>query len=178
MFACGAAFAVGCGDQAPEVFRPSHLQFSYSGAASGTYDATVQVPSVNASLTEWAYGQRVLSSGTLRITSQKLADAGKHYDLVFDIERLTEGSSTMNVCGPHACTVFWFTLGVPDTGEGFELFCELTAGTATLTEIEPTRARGTFSGTGTCSAMGDGQPEIPLTVTDGTFDVQLLADRP
>lgn len=175
---CAIVFGAGCGDgEAPEVFGPSHVQFTYSGPAGGTYDATGELPSIDASITEFAYGQRLSRYNTLRVTSQAPAAAGTHNAAEFDIARLTEGSAIFGTCGLDLCTWFTFTLGIPNGSSAFDLTCALTAGPATITEITPTRARGTFSGTGSCSD-GNRDSDVPFTVTEGTFDVDLRVDLP
>jgi hypothetical protein len=67
-----------------------------------------------------------------------------------------------------------FYLNFNGNGDTGDFFCALTSGTIVLTEVSSSRAKGTFSGSGSCVAGGGGASSA-FSVSNGTFDVALVA---
>jgi hypothetical protein len=59
-------------------------------------------------------------------------------------------------------------------GATFSSLCRLTAGTVTVTSLSTTRAVGTLSGSGTCTAQSGATSAF--TVTNGAFDLGIYAE--
>jgi hypothetical protein len=79
-----------------------------------------------------------------------------------------------NIDGSISCTGMDFYLNFNGNGDTRDFGCALTSGTIVLTDVSSSRAKGTFSGTGDCIPGGGGASSA-FSVSDGTFDVALVA---
>ena len=151
--------------------------FSYSGAISGTYSATGTIPA-NIETSAWAAGILLTSDGVIAVESAAPRTASSHDFIILAASRTTAGTAPIDDNCTSDCTVAFFSFGVAN-GAGTSVLqeCVITVGSIVITEVTPTRVRGTFSGTGECLANGTGNPQA-FTVTNGSFDVALLSDIP
>ena len=153
------------------------LTFAYSGAMTGNFSASGQFNPVNMETEAWAAGERDDATGELFVGAAVPRNASSHDILGMAIERLTTGSADINANCTSNCAFVAIIFGNNNTGSGFLLACDIETGTVTITEISTTRARGTFSGTGTCAPPA-GTPAQAFTVANGTFDVALISSVP
>ena len=97
---------------------------------------------------------------------------------ILRLERTTPGSVSIDAAcdidGSASCTGMALSLNFNGNGDTGDFFCGLTSGTIVLTEIGSSRAKGTFSGTGSCVA-GTGGSSSAFSISNGTFDVALVA---
>ena len=152
MLTASIGLLVGCGGD--KTTAPTGLAgqmgFSYTGALSGTFNVTGQMPATGQETSSWAAGE-IVATGT---------DAGT---ATIDFDN----------CSASVCSTVFFLLGL-NNGTTFTFLqdCYLQSGTITITEVTSTRIRGTFSGAGTCSSSTGTQTSF--TVTNGTFDVAIV----
>lgn len=170
--------ALSCSDSsAPEV--SGSVTFAYTGAGGGTFSASGNAPSLTApppTETSWAAGYVQADNSFLAGSTPQ---SGGLVDLaVLRIGRTTPGSESIdpacNIDGSASCTGMELYLNFNGDGDTGDFFCALTSGTIVLTEASSSRARGTFSGGGSCTAGTGGSPST-FSVTGGTFDVALVA---
>jgi hypothetical protein len=177
----GASFTMlaGCSDsKTGPTGLTGALSFTYSGALSGTFNVTGQMPTSTSAqeTSSWAAGEVSTADATTFIAASTPRSASTH-DLIFVVAgRTTEGSATIdfdNCVGDNCSTVF-FLLGHQNGQFGSALqSCELITGSIVITDLTSTRIKGTFSGTGRCFSSGD--VETGFTVTNGSFDVPITA---
>jgi len=155
------------------------VAFSYTGAGGGNFSASGNAPSLIApppTTTSWAVGY---FQGSETYVSASTPRSGGRADIVIlRLERTTAGSATIdpscNIDGSVACTGMEMALNFNGNGDTGDFFCSLTSGTIVLTDVSNNRARGTFSGNGSCVAGTGGTPSA-FSVSNGTFDVALVA---
>lgn len=155
------------------------LSFTYSspGAVSGTFNATGAFNPVTMETAAWAAGERDEPNGELLVGSAVPRNSSSHDFVGMSTGRLTTGSSTISISCTSNCAYVTFIFGNNNAGSGYLFACDLETGTVTVTEISSARAKGTFSGTGTCFASGASSGST-MTVTNGSFDVALITNVP
>ncbi len=144
------------------------VQFTYAGARSGVFSIAGGLAANDQAPYAYAFTQM----GSDRVPYAVTVLAGRREPqagMLLTILRVTPGSESP-VTG---CIVLCNMLNVTfDQGSPTNnVFCGVTSGTFTITEISASRVKGTFSGSGTCSQNAG--PGTAFTVTDGTFDVEL-----
>jgi hypothetical protein len=154
------------------------LAFTYTGAGGGTYSASGDAPASNAppTGTSWAAGYVEANESHVAGSTPR---SGVLIDLaILRVERTTPGSESIdpacNIDGSASCTGMDFYLNFNGDGDTGDFFCGLTSGTIVLTEVSSSRAKGTFSGSGSCFD-GTGGGSSVFSVSDGAFDVALIA---
>jgi hypothetical protein len=157
------------------------VSFSFTGGGGGTFTASGNAPSFTAppTATSWAVGY--VDAGETHVAASR-PRSGALVDLaILRFEGTATGSQTIdvscNIDGSTACTGMELLLNFNGNGDTGDFFCALTSGSIVITEISATRARGTFSGTGTCLA-GTGGGSSAFAVSNGTFDVAVVAPPP
>jgi hypothetical protein len=97
---------------------------------------------------------------------------------VIRFEHVTTGSepidASCDIDGGVACTAMDFYLNFNGNGDTGDFFCKLTSGTVVLQDVSGGRAKGTFSGAGSC-ADGTTGAASAFSVSGGTFDVTVVA---
>ena len=166
--------AAGCGEGPTTIVGfNGALAFSYSGASTGSFNASGAIPTTSAEqrTTPWAAGY-VEPGNQTSVAAATPRDASTHDFVDLYINRNTVGSSTVNSSCSSSCSGLSFIIGAANTGASSATSCFLTDGSIAITEKSDTRVKGTFSGTGTCvsSAGGSGS----FTATGGTFDVPFI----
>lgn len=154
------------------------LSFSYSGALSGSFNVTGQMPVSQSQMetTSWATGEIVASgagAGTYVIGATPRT-ASTHDFVYIVANRTNPGTATINYdnCTVEPCSTVFVVFGFDNgSGTGYLQDCYLQTGTITITEVTATRVKGTFSGSGLCFTQG--QTETAWTVSNGSFDVAL-----
>lgn len=156
---------------------PGTMTFTFTGG--GTFLAAGNAPSVNANpptATAWAVG--FVDGGELHVGASRPRSGGLVDLAIVRIERTTLGSesfdSSCNIDGLVPCTGMDFYLNFNGSGDTGDYFCVLTTGSVAITEISASRAKGTFSGTGSCLA-GAGGATTAFAVTNGSFDVAIMS---
>lgn len=167
--------ALSCGDSTePNVF--GSLTFSYTGGGGGTFTAQGGVPSFDAPSTTVSWAVGYTETGETFVAASK-PRSGQNVDMaILRIQRTSAGSEPIDTgCdedGAVACTVMVLFLNFNGNGDTGDFICGLTSGTIVITDISSTRAKGTFSGSGTCLA-GTGGASSAFAVTNGSFDVAM-----
>ena len=160
----------------PNIF--GSVTFTYTGGGGGTFTAAGAAPDFDGPepTTSWSVGYT--EAGETFIAASRPRTGGLNDLAGLRIQRTTAGSEPIDsVCdddGDVACTGMFLFINFNGNGDTGDFFCGLTSGTIVVTEISSTRAKGTFSGSGTCTAGTGGTPTA-FTVTDGSFDVALVA---
>jgi hypothetical protein len=152
------------------------FSFSYSGAISGTFNATGALPGTPAGMetTSWAAAEISTADGETGVLAATPRSASSHDIAGLFMERVTPGAATISDTCQTQCGFALMTFGQANgTGTTFLQECFITVGSITITEVTTTRVKGTFSGTGECLAFGSQTPAA-FTVTNGTFDVALV----
>lgn len=149
------------------------LSFSYGGPVSGPWRAEGTVHAPSAGTTTWAAAN--WDGSDLSVQAQRKNDHGS-----VDWVRLTFTRSDAGVVlieggcyEPVGCPGATIAFGLrSEPGIPADLTCQLFEGTLRLNTVTPSRARGTFEGTGACFApMGVILPSF--TISGGSFDVPL-----
>lgn len=123
---------------------------------------------------DWAFA--LYDQVTLGISANRRTAGNKHDEVSIGIT--APASQTQYAVGDcDTCAVVNFTFGQVGHESNFERACTLTAGTLKLTEYDGERAKGTFSGTGTCFHTPGEEPDA-FTVTNGSFDVPIVETDP
>jgi len=155
------------------------LSFTYSGGGGGTFTSSGTAPSFSGAppiTTTWAAGY--IEAGEMFAGGSRPRSGGRVDLALLRIGRTTSGSETIDptcdIDGSAACNGMILFLNFNGNGDTGDFFCGLTSGTIVVTTASNSRARGTFSGAGQCLA-GTGGGVSAFTVTDGQFDVALVA---
>lgn len=167
-----------CSDSSAPASRGS-LAFTYTGAGGGSFSASGDAPVFTApppTATSWAVGY--VQAGEIFVGASSPRSAGLVDLALLRVGRTTPGSASIdavcNIDGSTPCTGMELSLNFNGDGDTGDFFCGLTSGTIVLTEVSSARARGTFSGNGSCIA-GTGGASSAFSVSNGTFDVALVA---
>ena len=169
--------ALSCSDSSGSETRGS-LAFTYTGAGGGTFSASGDAPPFSAPPpgTSWVVGYVQANESFVAGSTPR---SGGLIDLaLLRVERTTSGSESIdpacNIDGSASCTGMDFYLNFNGDGDTGDFFCGLTSGTIVLTEVSSSRAKGTFSGSGSC-VDGTGGGSSVFSVSNGAFDVALVA---
>lgn len=172
-----------CGDGPAGSDGRSSVRFSYTGSGpeatiQGTYqaegDPNLLVPPLTQS---YAMGRRDTSEGLLDVLSNVARNAENEADFSeVTIPRLTVGTVAIDgICPGETCAAVSLAL-VVSTNVAFSqarYSCALHTGSIRINDISDGRAKGTFSGTGSCLA-GPGYEDLDeFSITGGTFDVKV-----
>lgn len=183
LLVAGVSLLASCGDSSgPTSGQSGTLSFTYSGGVSGSYSASGAIPSNQAQFntTTWSAGFKDEPNQSLVVESVATRAGGRFDLVVLSIDRLVNGSSTVDVnCDPDvddACTGIVVFFGVDNNTFDSQFLCGLETGQLTLTSISETRAQGTFSGSGAC--LDENFVESAFTVSGGSFDVALVSNLP
>jgi hypothetical protein len=153
------------------------LSFSYSGGGGGTFSVSGTPPSFTAPSTTVSWAVGYTDAGETFVTASRPRSAQQTDLAILRIQRTTAGSEPIDaICdddGTVACTGLFLLLNFNGNGDTADFFCALTSGTIVVTEISSSRAKGTFSGSGTCTA-GTGNTTNAFAVTGGAFDVAVV----
>ena len=175
----GLALLAACSDTSgPNSGTSGSFSFTFGGAmVSGSYSASGALPETGAQASQpWAFGIRETAEGYVLVTASR-PQANNRYDYAnLFINRTTVGTATINTttCQTSECPQFYVFFNTSDASTTVgEIYCQLDAGTVTITSISSTRAAGTFSGTGLC--LNDGGTEGSFSVQNGSFDVALVS---
>jgi hypothetical protein len=155
------------------------LAFTYTGAGGGSFSASGDAPPTNAPApteTSFAVGYVQANESYFAGSTPR---SGSLVDLaILRLERTTPGSESIDpacdIDGSTSCTGMHFYLNFNGNGDTGDFFCGLTSGTIVLTEVSSSRAKGTFSGSGSCFDGTGGGPSA-FSVSNGAFDVALVA---
>jgi hypothetical protein len=159
------AIAAGCGDGTGPGSLTGNLSFSHSGATTGTFSASGSLLTEDPLTGTWAAAARDDANQMVAIAAN-VGRPNSFDDIVIDFPQLTPGSVTI----ANGAQVL-ITFGQTESGT-VTWSCDLTSGSVVVTSLSDGRARGTFSGTGSC-LPASGSP-VGFTVTNGSFDVPLL----
>ena len=182
------AFAASCSDgpNEPTVNASGSVTFSYNGGTlvnAGSYSAAGGLPTsaTEQSARQWAAGFRDTENNNNIGVVASVPRTSNRFDMTMIVfDRSTAGSSTINTnCSGESCAamIFMYNFSESSTATG-EVMCGLETGTLTLASVSPTRATGSFSGSGSCISLDDFTTESTFTVTSGSFDVPLLSEVP
>lgn len=169
--------ALSCSDSSGPDVRGS-LAFTYTGAGGGSFSASGDAPAFTAppTGTSWAVG--FVQAGESHVAGSTPRSGGLVDLAILRLERTTPGPESIDpacdIDGSASCTGMVLFLNFNGNGDTGDFFCGLTSGTIVLTEMGSSRARGTFSGNGNCSA-GTGGATSVFSVSNGVFDVALVA---
>jgi hypothetical protein len=182
LLVAGVSFLAACGDSSGPSGQSGSLSFTYSGSLSGSYSASGAIPTNQAQFntSTWSAGFEDQPNQALVVESVATRAGGRYDLVVLQIDRLVAGSSTVDPnCDPDisdACTGFIVFFGISNTTGEAQFLCGLETGQLTLTSISDTRAQGTVSGSGFC--IDENFVESAFTVSNGSFDVALVANLP
>ena len=149
------------------------------GTINGRYEAEGEPAFPTAPITQtWALGQRVSGQTLLRVGSNVARTSENTADFAWvTIPRLTVGNvPILGTCPGEDCAGVSLALVVSTNVAVSQArySCALDEGTIRVTSISDGRAKGTFSGTGSCLAAPGFQDLDQFTITDGTFDVKMI----
>jgi hypothetical protein len=151
------------------------LSFSYTGAIQGSFSAS-GVPSASEGST-WAGGE-IDTDGSLLVVASK-GHAQNRFDIII-LQTPVAAAGTYQItetCSAEICPELAAILGIErnTNWETFERSCWLDTGSITITNVTNRRARGTFSGQGTClSIVEQEMVEETFDITNGQFDTVLV----
>jgi hypothetical protein len=158
--------ATACGDSTGPGGLNGRVSFSYSGATSGTFDASGSILEGDPLRSTWAAGARDDENESLAVAANLARSETTTDDVVIDFPQLATGTVTV-ANGARVAISFGYTqTGIPTWS------CDLTSGSVTVTTLSGTRARGSFSGTGTC--VNSNGTSGAFTVSNGSFDVPVV----
>ena len=164
--------ALACSDSAGP--GRGSVAFTYTGAGGGNFSASGDAAFTTG--TSWAAG--FVQTGETHVGASNPRSGGLVDLAILRLERTTPGSESIdpacNIDGSTSCTGMHFYLNFNGNGDTGDFFCGLTSGTIVLTEVSSSRAKGTFSGSGTCVDGTGGASEV-FSVSNGAFDVALVA---
>lgn len=181
LLAASLALIVGCGkDSTGPTGLNGQMGFTFSGALSGTFNVTGQMPTNPSALetSSWAAGDVQTSGSDAGIIAVATTPrtASSHDYAIITVNRTTAGSDTIDPsnCATVVCTEVIAVFGVTNgSGASWLQDCVLLSGSITVTEVTSSRIRGTFSGDGECTTPT--ATSTSFTITNGTFDVPIVA---
>ena len=154
------------------------VSFTYTGAGGGTFSAAGNAPSFAAPSTSTSWAVGYTEAGETYVVASRPRTGGLIDMAILRVQRNTTGSEPIDpacdVEGGTACSGLMFSLNFNGNGDTGDFFCFLSSGTVVVTEISESRIKGTFSGSGSCTAGSGGTPAA-FTVSGGTFDVARVA---
>jgi hypothetical protein len=173
-----AALTLGCAGDASPPNTAGVVSFSYSGAASGTFNATGSQPASAAEFETkpWGAGHLFTGGDGSSVTSVAPRNSTTHDYLVVLIPANSPSTSQIDFdnCTANVCASVFFVLARANASDAvFEQDCYLQTGSITITSVTSSRMQGTFSGNGTCETQAGATSSV--VVTNGAFDVPILA---
>lgn len=138
------------------VVGTSARSFAANGVPSTTWPAT----------TSWAGADAHPTENAFSIDAVMPRSPGVVDEINIYVARNTVGSATIGESGVSEISV---TLTGADV-----VACLITSGTIEITSVSNTRVAGTFSGAGTCEAVGETPTEF--SISNGVFDVAILPE--
>jgi len=169
--------ALSCSDSSGPDIHGS-LTFTYTGAGGGTFSASGDAPPLSAPPpgTSWALGY--VQANESHVAGSIPRSGGLVDVATLRLERTTPGSESIDpacdIDASPSCTGMLLNLNFDGNGDTGDFACVLTSGTIVLTEVSSSRAKGTFSGSGSCFAGAGGASSV-FSVSNGAFDVALVA---
>lgn len=124
-------------------------------------------------------GFRDAQNAGYAIQALRARGGGRHDAALLFITRTTVGSTTIaGGCNPdvEVCDMVYFGVNLSEADNNFNFICLLTSGSIAIGETTDARIKGTFSGSGICGTPSGGSATI--TITNGAFDVPLVATTP
>lgn len=160
------------------------LSFNYTGAGSGTYNATgaVSVATLSSTpyVTTWAMGFKNATDNSTNFAANIPKSGGTSDFALVSVKGQSTGTVTIDPsCSPtntNSCSGVALLLGQNSSATTFSYLCTLTSGSITIASLSGTTATGTFSGSGTCFT-GTGTSSA-WVVTNGAFNVPVLPNVP
>jgi hypothetical protein len=143
------------------------LSFSYSGAVTGSFSATSSGLVLDPSDAEWAVAVNDATNNQIGIIAIVPGPSDTQDNAVLVFPQRTTGTVSITN-GASIAVVF----GQPENGNDPTWTCLIHDGSITVAAIAGDRIRGSFAGTGECTA--DGSAPEAFTLTSGTFDLPLL----
>jgi len=160
------------------------VSFNYTGGGNGSFSATGAITAAafagNPYTTTWAAGFKEASDNSTNIIAN-IPRSSTTSDFV-GITVKGQATGTFNVdvnCTETAtstCNGVLLATSFNSTTDTFGTSCALTSGSITISTLSSTSAVGSFSGSGTCVTPTG--TISAWTVTNGTFNVPLLANVP
>ena len=168
---------VACSDASGPGIRGT-ISFAYTGGGGGSFNASGDARTLGAPLptsTSWVLG--FVEEGETFIGASSPRSGGLVDMVILRIKRTGIGSEsidpTCDTDGGVSCTGMVLYLNFNGNGDSADFYCSLTSGAIVLTEVTSSRAKGTFSGNGSCIAGSGGAPAA-FAVSGGAFDVALV----
>jgi hypothetical protein len=161
------------------------VRFDYRGAISGSYEATGELPIENGALPQPATGATAVRRDSLLAVvafRQSGGTKGDGFSLLLGALDKT-GSYSIDALGcqtaPGTCRVGVFARDLdaamltttPDSAALVSNAYVLAFGSVNVTRLTDVRVRGTFSGIAV--RLSDQNPQNPVTITNGEFDVPI-----
>jgi hypothetical protein len=159
--------ATACGDSTGPTGFNGSLSFSHSGATSGTFNASGSAFVGDPFGATWAAAVRDDANQSIAIAANLVRSSTTSDNVAIEFPQVSTGSVAI-ANGSQVAIVF----GRTQSGAA-AWSCDLTSGTVVVTSLSSTRARGSFSGTGSCLAATGGP--VAFTVTNGSFDVPAVS---
>ncbi|HJQ19669.1 MAG TPA: hypothetical protein VJ867_04910 [Gemmatimonadaceae bacterium] len=163
------------------------VSFTYSGAGqtNATYAATGAISSTTSSSAAytktWAAAYKDNADQSTNLVAN-LVRGSKSDLLVITMASQSTGNTTIdsncNSTSTTACTDVVLAIGVSSDGSNFDYVCVLESGSVSITSLSGSNAQGTFSGAGTCTQTVQPFATSTWTVTNGSFNVPVLASPP
>lgn len=176
--------ACGSDSTAPAVGVSGTVTFTYTGAGGGSYSATGSLLSTanqaTAQTTTWSTGWKDNTDNSTNVFSNVPTTAALSNYIGIIISGQTSGAApivpTCQTTTTTSCTSVVFFTGFNANAGTWTYLCVLESGTVTIASISATNATGSFSGTGTC--LSSALTASAFTITNGSFNVPLLANIP
>jgi hypothetical protein len=186
LLAAATLLLLGCGGDSPTqpIDTGGTISFSYSGAISGSFSAsgTLRLGSnQQPEFGSWAAGGRGPDNALVVTGLQPRTDQRGNAVALF-VPAAT-GPATFPISPNCAfpddmcpAVVLVTNALVTGTEPSFDRLCLVLTGSITVTAVSQERARGNFSGAGTCFDSQTATPTGLFLVTNGVFDVPLVPD--
>jgi hypothetical protein len=176
----GAVFAAGCSDKGspmdPDEGTIGSMSYAYEGDITGSFSASGRVPATSPEGKTWAFAMREGNSGPMLVEASRQLQNNRYDHTLLAIHGSAPGTYAINGdCGEEDCTGVLVFFGM-ETGDDadFDRMCTLSSGSITVASASNGRARGSFSGEGTCIGFaGDEMMLESFSVRNGQFDTPL-----
>lgn len=169
----------GCGDSTGSGVKTGSLSFSYSGARSGSYNASGEYRPTATSFARqpFAVGSKGVQNGVafISVLSYQPVTTTTGHVVIMLLPTVT-APATLSLdasCDTDQCPLAGVVFDTdPDVAEDESNLYVFDSGTLQVTSVSSGRITGTFSGTAT-EILSDSS----ITVTNGAFDVPLVSQR-
>ena len=175
-----------CGSDSPTApgAVSGSVTFTYTGGGGGTYSATgglsATASDATAQTTSWATGWKDNADGSVNVAANAATSSTASNFFGIVINRQTVGTANIDPncssTSTTSCTDVILFIALNSSGNA-SFICALDAGSVTIATVSSSKVTGSFSGTGTCVA-GTGTSTSAFAITNGSFDVPLLAAQP